>query len=74
MFAASAIIRKVLITTALTTQVEPNNRDSRLQKYSHAKRYKAAQIVTLPRQIEMEIANGKTPPQVCKEAGITVQT
>ena len=49
MFAASAIIRKVLITTALTTQVEPNNRDSGLQKYSHAKRYKAAQIVTSTR-------------------------
>ena len=26
------------------------------------------------RQIEVGIANGKTTPQVCKEAGITVQT
>ena len=38
------------------------------------KRYKAEQIVTLLRQIEVEIANGKTTPQACKEAEITVQT
>lgn len=38
------------------------------------KRYKPEQIVTLLRQIEVEIANGKTTPQACKEAGITVQT
>jgi len=37
-------------------------------------RYKAEQIVTLLRQIEVEIANGKTTPQACKEAEITVQT
>jgi hypothetical protein len=35
------------------------------------KRYKA---VTLLRQVEVEIANGKTTPQACKEAEITVQT
>src|ERR1700719_3805030 len=38
------------------------------------KRYKAEQIVTLLRRIEVGIANGKTTPQVCKEAEITVQT
>jgi len=38
------------------------------------KRYKTEQIVTLLRQIEVEIANGKTTPQACKEAEITVQT
>jgi putative transposase len=38
------------------------------------KRYKPEQIVTLLRQIEVEIANGKSPPQACKEAEITVQT
>jgi putative transposase len=38
------------------------------------KRYKAEQIVTLLRQIEVGIANGKTTPQVCKEAESTVQT
>jgi transposase-like protein len=38
------------------------------------KRYKAEQIVRLLRQIEVGIANGKTTPQVCKEAEITVQT
>ena len=38
------------------------------------KRYKPEQIVTLLRQIEVSIANGKTTPQACKEAAITVQT
>ena len=38
------------------------------------KRYKPEQIVTLLRQIEVEIANGKTTPQARKEAQITVQT
>jgi putative transposase len=38
------------------------------------KRYKPEQIVNLLRQIEVEIANGKTTPQVCKEAEITQQT
>ena len=37
-------------------------------------RYKAEQIVTMLRQIEVGIANGKTTPQACKEAAITVQT
>ena len=38
------------------------------------KRYKPEQIVNLLRQIEVEIANGKTTPHVCKEAEITQQT
>src|SRR6202034_241398 len=38
------------------------------------KRYKPEQIVTMLRQIEVSIANGKTPPQACKEAEITMQT
>ena len=38
------------------------------------KRYKAEQIVTMLRQIEVSIANGKTTPQACKEAEITMQT
>ena len=37
------------------------------------KRYKPEQIVTLLGQIEVEMANGKTTPQACKEAEITVQ-
>ena len=37
-------------------------------------RYKAEQIVTMLRQIEVSIANGKTTPQACKEAEITMQT
>ena len=37
-------------------------------------RYKPEQIVTMLRQIEVGIANGKNTPQVCKEAAITVQT
>jgi hypothetical protein len=38
------------------------------------KRYKPEQVVTLLRQIEVELANGKSTPQACKEAEITVQT
>jgi putative transposase len=38
------------------------------------KRYKPEQIVTMLRQIEISIANGKPTPQACKEAEITVQT
>src|ERR1700682_4077310 len=38
------------------------------------KRYKAEQIVTLRRQIEVGIANGKTTPQACKEVEITMHT
>jgi len=38
------------------------------------KRYKPEQIVNLLRQIEVEIANGKSTPQACKEAEITQQT
>ncbi len=38
------------------------------------KKYKAEQIVTVLRQIEVEIANGKTIPQACREAQITAQT
>jgi hypothetical protein len=37
-------------------------------------RYKPEQIVTTLRQIEVSIANGKTTPQACKEAEITIQT
>jgi len=32
------------------------------------RRYKSEQIVTLLRQIEVEIANGKTTPQACRDA------
>jgi transposase-like protein len=39
-----------------------------------AKKYKPEQIVNLLRQIEVEIANGKTTPQACRDAGITAQT
>ena len=38
------------------------------------KRYKLEQIVTMLRQIEVSIANGKTTPQACKEAEITMQS
>jgi putative transposase len=38
------------------------------------KRYKPEQIVTLLRQVEVGIANGKTTPLACKEAEITQQT
>jgi putative transposase len=38
------------------------------------KRYKPEQIDNLLRQIEAEIANGKTTPQACRDAQITAQT
>jgi hypothetical protein len=38
------------------------------------RRCKPEQIVTLLRQIEVAIANGKPTPQACKEAEITQQT
>jgi putative transposase len=38
------------------------------------KKHKPEQIVTLLRQVEVELANGKTTPQACKEAEITAQT
>ena len=37
-------------------------------------KYKPEQIVNLLRQIEVEIANGKTTPHACRDAGITAQT
>ena len=36
--------------------------------------YKPEQIVTILRQIEVQMANGKTAPQSCKEAEIHTQT
>jgi len=38
------------------------------------KKYKPEQIVNLLRQIKVEIAKGKTTPQACRDAQITVQT
>jgi putative transposase len=38
------------------------------------KRYKAEQIMSLLRQVEVVVANGQTTPQAWREAGITEQT
>ena len=38
------------------------------------KKYKPEQIVAVLRQIEVQMANGKTTPQACRDAQITVQT
>ena len=38
------------------------------------KKYKPEQIASVLHQIEVEIANGKTTPQACKETEITQQT
>jgi hypothetical protein len=38
------------------------------------RKYKPEQMVTLLRQVEVGIANGKTTPQACKEAEITAET
>jgi putative transposase len=37
-------------------------------------KYSAGEIVTVLRQVEMAIANGKTTPQACRESDITEQT
>jgi putative transposase len=36
--------------------------------------YKPEEIVNLLRQVEVVVANGKSTPQACKEAGIVEQT
>jgi putative transposase len=41
---------------------------------ARGKEHSAEQIVSLLRQIEVAIANGKTTPASCREAGITEQT
>ena len=41
---------------------------------ARGKRHTPEQIVNVLRQIEVAIANGKTTPAACKEAGITEQT
>ena len=38
------------------------------------RRYAAEEIVTVLRQVEVALANGKPTPQACLEAGITEQT
>ena len=38
------------------------------------KRFGAEQIVTLLRQIEVLMAQGKSPPEACREAGISQQS
>ncbi|MCZ6490525.1 MAG: hypothetical protein O7A06_08345 [Acidobacteria bacterium] len=37
-------------------------------------KYTPEQIVTVLRQIAVQMANGKTAPQACKEAGIHTQS
>ncbi len=39
-----------------------------------AKKYSPEQIVNLLRQIEVAVANGKTTPLACRDAGLTDQT
>jgi putative transposase len=36
-------------------------------------KYKPKQIVTLLRQIEVDLASGKTTPQACQDAQITAK-
>jgi len=37
-------------------------------------KYKPEQVVTMLRQVEVLLGNGKTAPQACKEVGIHTQT
>jgi transposase-like protein len=41
---------------------------------ARGKKHSAEQIVSLLRQIEVAVANGKTTPAACRESGITEQT
>lgn len=41
---------------------------------ARGKKHTAEQIVSLLRQIEVGVANGKTTPAACRESGITEQT
>ena len=38
------------------------------------RRYTAEEIVTVLRQVEVAVANGKATPHACRESGITEQT
>ena len=38
------------------------------------RKYKLEQIVGMLRQIKVQMANGKTAPEACKQAGIHTQT
>jgi putative transposase len=38
------------------------------------RKYTAEEIVTVLRQVEVAIANGKTTPQACRDSGIAEQT
>jgi putative transposase len=38
------------------------------------RKYTAEEIVTVLRQVEVSMANGKATPQACRENGITEQT
>jgi putative transposase len=38
------------------------------------KKYQPEQVVSLLRQIEVAVANGKTTPVACRDNGITEQT
>jgi transposase-like protein len=41
---------------------------------ARGKKHTAEQIVSVLRQIEVAVANGKTTPVACREGGITEQT
>jgi len=44
------------------------------RKMAKGKKHTPEQIVSLLRQIEVAVANGKTTPVACREGGITEQT
>ena len=41
---------------------------------ARGKKHTPEQIVSLLRQVEVAVANGKTTPAACREGGITEQT
>ena len=70
--AATRFGQREVIIGLVMVQIPSHGR--RAYSYMPIKRYKPEQIVSVLRQIEVEIANGKTTPQACKEAEITQQT
>jgi putative transposase len=45
-----------------------------LEYMGRGKKYQPEQVVNFLRQIEVALANGKSTPLACKEAGVTEQS
>ena len=66
--------RKIGLTGTFYTSGNEREPLERKESDMTKKRHTPEQIVTLLRQVEVAVANGKGTPQACKEAAITEQT